>query len=381
MTVISMEPQPFQAMEVLARAQKLEAEGHRICHLELGEPASPAAPEVREAVRGVLDRPQRYTHARGTRELRLALADYYRAQHGIDVDPDRIMATTGSSAGFILTFLAAFKPGERIAVTRPGYPAYFNIIRSLGFEVAELPVTAEQGWHLDPVDLEAAHCEKPIAGLLFASPANPTGAVAGRERLTALIGKCDELGIRFISDEIYHGLEFEADPVSALEITERAIVINSFSKFHCMTGWRIGWLVAPEDLNRALETRGQSLFISPPSLSQIAGLAALDARHHGDAQRAHNLRNRDTLVKGLRRLGFADVQEPEGAFYAYVDVSGVTGDSQRFCLDLLERAGVAATPGIDFDRTDGHRYVRFSYAGAGEDIEEAISRMGQFLSS
>ncbi len=371
--------QPFHAMEVLARAQQLEAEGRHIVHMELGEPAAPAAPEVRAAVRAALDLPQRYSNSKGTPELRAALADYYASQHGVTVPAERIFVTLGSSSGFILAFLAGFKPGARIALTRPGYPAYFNIIRALGLEPVEIAIRADLGWRLSAEQVEAVHAETPFDGLLFASPANPTGAMVDRAGLASLIEVCDRLKVRFISDEIYHGLEFEGQSASALEFSKDAVIINSFSKYYCMTGWRIGWMVVPEDMCRQVELRAQSLFISPSSVAQTAGLAALGATQYSEAQRAQMAANRDRFVSGMQTMGFEGLRAPDGAFYAYVDVSGFAADSQEFCLDLLDKAGVAATPGVDFDRTDGHRFVRFSFAGPEADIAEALKRMGGFL--
>lgn len=370
---------PFHAMEVLARAQALEAEGRHIVHLELGEPAAPAAPEVREAVRAALDAPQRYTNSKGAPELRAALADYYATRHGVAVPPEQIFVTMGSSSAFILAFLAGFERGAKIALTRPGYPAYFNIIRALGLEPVEIAISAAEGWQLSQEQVERAYAETPFDGLLFASPANPTGATVGRETFSGLIETCAALGVRFISDEIYHGLEFGTPSASALEFTVDALIINSFSKFYCMTGWRIGWMVVPEMLSRKVEMLAQSLFVSSSSIAQVAGLAALGERQYGEAQRAHNEVNRGVFVSGMQQLGFDSLAMPDGAFYAYVDVSGVAADSQQFCFDLLEQAGVAATPGVDFDRVEGHRFVRFSFAGPQADIEEALKRMGGFL--
>lgn len=373
------ELQPFEAMEVLARAQALEAEGRHIVHLELGEPSAPAAPEVRAAVKAAIDHPQRYTNSKGDPALRQGLADYYRTQHGVEVDPGRIFVTMGSSAAFLLSFLAAFEPGDEIALTRPGYPAYFNIIRSLGLKVRELPLDVLNGWSLGPDQLHDAFQERHYQGFLFASPANPTGAT--ESGFSALIKECELNAVRFISDEIYHGLEFHGRSQSALEITDDAIIINSFSKFYCMTGWRVGWMVLPEALCRKAELLAQNLFISPSSVAQTGALAALGNRQYGEAQRDHYRANRDLIVSGLRSLGFKHVQRPDGAFYAYVDVTPFSEDSRQFCLDLLERAGVAATPGIDFDKVDGHKYVRFSFAGPTSDIELALERMSAFVKS
>lgn len=370
---------PFYAMEIFGRAQALEAQGRHVCHLEVGEPGGAPAPRVIEAVKACLDRPMGYTAAKGTQALRERLARYYRERHGVEVDPGRILVTMGSSSGFILTFLAGFKPGARIAVTRPGYPAYLNILASLNMEVAEIPVRAERGWKPTVEDIEAAHARAPFEGLLLASPANPTGAVLDKDELAAVIACCDRLGVRFISDEIYHGLNYAGADTSALETSQGHIVVNSFSKYYCMTGWRIGWLVLPDDLVRQAEMMAQSLFISASSVSQVAALAALDETEIYDRRRDDYAASRLALAEGLARLGFGAARPSDGAFYAYVDASAFTNDTMDFCIKLLEEAGVAATPGADFDRTDGHKFMRFSYAGTRETVDEALVRLERFL--
>jgi aspartate/methionine/tyrosine aminotransferase len=371
---------PFYVMEIHARAKRLEAEGRSICYLVSGEPGAPPAPRVREAVAAVLDEPQNYTHFAGTAELRAALAAYYRTQHGVDVDPGSIIATMGSSAGFVLSFLSAFPIGSRIAVTRPGYPAYLNTLDGLGFRAVEIPLTAANSWRLTGADVEAAYRRDRFEGLLFASPANPTGAAVTREALAEIVETCRRLGVRFISDEIYHGLDYRGPSPSALELTREAIIVNSFSKYYCMTGWRIGWLVVPPDLLRRAEMLQQNLFISAPTLSQVAATVALDERDYAEEQKASYAVNRHILNAGLTELGFGDVRESDGAFYAFVDVSKFTNDSMAFCKEMLEVSGVAATQGIDFDRVNGSRFVRFSYAGSKGTIEEALERMRRFLS-
>jgi aspartate/methionine/tyrosine aminotransferase len=369
---------PFYSMVINDLARRLEAEGRDVLFLEQGQPAAAPAPQVIEAVRAVLDRPQPYTPFAGLPRLREALADYYWRQHRVRVPAERIIATMGSSAGFILSFLSAFPHGARIAVTRPGYPAYLNTLAGLGYRAVEIPVAAEDGWHLTAAELEAAHRREPFAGLLLASPANPTGAALSREQLAEIVATCERLGVRFLSDEIYHGLDYRGPSVSALEFSPRGIVINSFSKYYCMTGWRIGWTVLPEDLLERAEMLQQNLFIAAPTLSQVAGIAALEARDHYEEQKAHYATNRPLLARGLRQLGFG-VEEGDGAFYAYADASRFTNDSLSFCKDMLQTSGVAATPGIDFDRVNGHRFVRFSYAGSRDTMERALERMGKFL--
>ena len=370
--------QPFYAMEINALASDLERAGRSVCHLEVGEPDAPPAPRVRESVRAVLDDPQKYTHFAGLPPLREGLQRYYETQHGVAVAPDSVIATMGSSSGFILAFHGAFAPGATIAITRPGYPAYVNGLVGMGFGVVEIPVSAANGWHLTSADIEAAFARQRFEGLLLASPANPTGAAVSREQLAEIVGICAKLGVRFISDEIYHGLDYRGPSVSALELTKDAIVINSFSKYYCMTGWRIGWMVVPEDLLRRTQMLQQNLFISAPTLSQVAAIAALRERDYYEEQKAHYARNRLVLGQGLRELGFG-VADGDGAFYAYADASRFTNDSLSFCRTLLQEAGVAATPGIDFDRTSGSRFVRFSYAGSRASIEQALERMAGFL--
>ena len=370
--------QPFYAMEINALARGLEAEGRTVCHLEVGEPDAPPAPKVREAVRAVLDDAQKYTHFAGIPALRDGLVGYYEAQHGVAVAPDSIVVTMGSSSGFILAFHAAFAPGAKIAVTRPGYPAYVNGLVGMGFGTVEIPISAANGWHLTPEAIEAAHAREKFDGLLVASPANPTGAAMSREQLAAIIAVCAKLGVRFISDEIYHGLDYRGRSVSALELTRDAIVINSFSKYYCMTGWRIGWMVVPDALLRRTQILQQNLFISAPTLSQVAASEALGERDYYEVQKAHYAENRLVLGQGLRALGL-DVADGDGAFYAYADVSRFTNDSLSFAKTMLQEAGVAATPGVDFDRANGSRFVRFSYAGSRQSVEQALERMAGFL--
>ena len=370
---------PFQAMEILKRARVLEAGGRSICHLELGEPGSPPAPRVIEAVRRALPDAQGYTNAKGLDGLRDGLVGYYQDQHGVSVDADAIICTMGSSAGFILAFHTAFRPGARIAITRPGYPAYVNTLLGLGFAIAEIPLSPGSGWRLSGADIAAAHARAPFDGLLFASPANPTGAAIDRAGLADIIATCERLGVTLISDEIYHGLDYRAPSVSALELTRNAIIINSFSKYYCMTGWRIGWMVLPEPLVRRAEILQQNLFISAPTLSQIAATAALGERDYAEEQKAGYATNRLRLDAGLHALGF-DVGGPsDGAFYAYAGIARFSNDAMAFCNRMLEEAGVAMTPGVDFDRVNGQGYVRLSYAGSARTIDEALERMSGIL--
>jgi len=370
---------PFHAMEMAARAKALEAAGRSILHLESGEPAALPAPSVLAAVSRAMAGPQGYTHSIGRRELREGLAAYHLRRYGVAVDPEAIIVTLGSSAGFVLAFHTAFEVGAAVAVTRPGYPAYLNTLAGLGFRPVEIPVRAENGWRLSARDIEAAYARQKFEGLLFASPANPTGASVSAAELQEIVATCARLGVRLISDEIYHGLEYGEPAASATQFTPDALVINSFSKYFCMTGWRVGWMVLPPELVRRATMLQQSLFIAAPTLSQIAAEAALGEHDYFEAQKAHYRRNEEILGVGLRALGFGSVRHPDGAFYAYVDVSKFSNDSMRFCSDLLEVAGVCTTPGIDFDRVDGSQFMRLSYAGSQATVEAALQRMAAFI--
>jgi len=369
--------EPFHAMDVLAEATKRRASGRPVISMAVGQPVHPAPEAARQAARRALEIGRiGYTDALGLLSLRRAISDFYRERHGVSVDPGCIAITTGSSAGFNLAFLALFDAGDRVAIARPGYPAYRNILAALGIETVEIEVSAENGFTLTPEALEAAGR---IDGVLLASPANPTGTVTGRANLAALSAYCRENGIAFISDEIYHGLTFVGEEATALEFGEDAVIINSFSKYYCMTGWRIGWMVLPEKLVRPVERIAQSLYISAPELSQIAAEAALGAEAELNVYRDAYRVNRDFLVRRLPELGFSIASPMDGAFYAYVDVSRFTNDSMAFARRMLAETDVAATPGIDFDPKDGHHTMRFSYAGSFEEMSEAVDRLARWL--
>jgi aspartate/methionine/tyrosine aminotransferase len=374
--------EPFHAMDVLAEATLRRQAGHPVISMAVGQPSHPAPQAALEAARAALGHGRiGYTDALGTLALRQALSAHYQTRHGLSVDPKRIAITTGSSAGFNLAFLTLFDAGDSVAIARPGYPAYRNILAALGLNVLEVPVTEETQFTLTPESLEAAQAVsgKRLKGVLLASPANPTGTVTGRAALKALADYCADRSIAFISDEIYHGLTFVGEETSALELTDEAIVINSFSKYYCMTGWRIGWMVLPERLVRPIERVAQSLYISAPELSQIAAEAALGAGAELDVYRESYGRNRDFLMRRLPEIGFRIASPMDGAFYAYVDVSRFTNDSMIFARKMLAEINVAATPGLDFDPDDGHRAMRISYAGSNAEIEEAVERMAAWL--
>jgi aspartate/methionine/tyrosine aminotransferase len=369
--------EPFHAMDVLAEATKRRAAGRPVISMAVGQPVHPAPAAAREAARRALEIGRiGYTDALGILSLRRAISAFYGSHHGVSVDPGRIAITTGSSAGFNLAFLALFDAGDRVAIARPGYPAYRNILAALGIETVEIEVDADNGFTLTPEALEA---HGRIDGVLLASPANPTGTVTGRANLAALSAYCRENGIAFISDEIYHGLTFVGEEATALEFGDEAVIINSFSKYYCMTGWRIGWMVLPEALVRPVERIAQSLYISAPELSQIAAEAALGAEAELNVYRDAYRVNRDFLVKRLPELGFSIASPMDGAFYAYVDVSRFTNDSMAFARRMLAETDVAATPGIDFDPKDGQHTMRFSYAGSFEEMNEAVDRLARWL--
>jgi aspartate/methionine/tyrosine aminotransferase len=369
-------------MDVLAEATRRRADGRPVISMAVGQPSHPAPQAALEAARAALDEGKiGYTDALGTARLKHALSAHYRDRHGLEIDPARIAITTGSSAGFNLAFLSLFDAGDAVAIARPGYPAYRNILGALGLNVVEVPVTAETEFTLTPESLERAQKESGIRlkGILLASPANPTGTVTGRAALARLADYCSANSIAFISDEIYHGLTFAGEETTALELTDEAIVINSFSKYYCMTGWRIGWMVLPERLVRPIERVAQSLYISPPELSQIAATAALGAGAELDVYKASYAANRDFLMRRLPEMGLAIASPMDGAFYAYVDVTRFTNESMVFAKRMLAEIDVAATPGLDFDPLEGHRSMRMSYAGSQAEIAEAIDRMAGWL--
>ncbi len=372
---------PFIAMEVLAAAVERERAGHRVIHMEVGQPGAPAPAPVLEAARRALDGPLGYTEALGIRPLREAIAAHYADAYGITVAPERVAVTAGSSGAFTLAFLAAFDVGARIAMPTPGYPAYRNLLAALGLAAVEIECGRDTRWALTPEMIRAAHAEAPLAGVLVASPANPTGTMYRPEALDALVKVCDELGLWFISDEIYHGLVYEGRQATALASSERAIVVNSFSKYYCMTGWRIGWMVMPEPLAKPIDRLAQNLTLSNNEISQRAAVAAFDPAStlELDRVKAGYAANRALLLESLPRLGFEGLFPVDGAFYAYASIARFSNDSLDFVRRMLTEAGVAATPGPDFDAARGNRQVRFSFAGTRSDVEEAIDRLGRWL--
>lgn len=371
---------PFLAMDVLAQAAVKERRGESVVHMEVGQPSAPAPRLVREAARAALDDGRiGYTEALGMMALRERIARHYRDAYGVSVGPERIAVTTGSSAGFVLAFLAMFAPGDRVAITAPGYPAYRNILEALGVEPVIVPLEKASGYVMTAAAIRDIHAQTPLAGALAMSPANPSGTMIGRAALSDLGRACRELGLWFVSDEIYHGLTYEAPAETALVVDPDAVIVNSFSKYYCMTGWRIGWLVVPQRLSRVIERLAQSLYISAPYLSQVAAIAAFDATDELEAVKAGYAANRALLLEELPRLGITEMHPVDGAFYIYADIARFTNDSLGFCRRMLDEAGVATTPGLDFDAGEGAHHMRLSFAGSHDDCREAIRRLEGWL--
>ncbi|MCP5432596.1 MAG: aminotransferase class I/II-fold pyridoxal phosphate-dependent enzyme [Alphaproteobacteria bacterium] len=362
-------------MDVMARANALAAGGRDLVRMEVGQPGEGPAPSVAAAVAEALrSAPLGYTEALGLPSLRAGLAGLYRRRYGVEVDPRRIVVTTGSSGGFVLAFLAAFEAGERIVLGAPGYPPYVSILEALGLEPVVVALDPARGYRLTASELKGAG---PAAGLLVASPANPTGTVLSRETLEGLAREAEARGMTFVSDEIYHGLVYGAPAHSLLEFTQDCIVVSSFSKYQGLTGWRVGWLVVPERLVRAVERLAQSLYISPPTVSQHAALAALEPQAESafDARVAAYAASRAALLEALPRAGFAEISPAEGAFYVYARIPEDAPDADEFARRLMEEAGVVATPGFDFDRARGTRTMRFSYCGPPDRMAEGARRL------
>jgi aspartate/methionine/tyrosine aminotransferase len=368
---------PFIVMDVMREANALAAKGEDIVHLEVGQPGTPAPALVLDAAAKALrDDRLGYTDALGIPELRDRISAHYHDFYDVTVDPRQVVVTTGSSGAFLLAFLAAFDAGDRVALAAPGYPAYRNILAALGIEPVVVETRFEDRYQPTPERLDAV--EGTLDGLIVASPSNPTGTMIDAAAMDALLGYCRERGIRFISDEIYHGITYGQQAVTAAGRDDEAVVINSFSKYFSMTGWRLGWLVVPNSMLRAVECLTQNFFISPPSLSQVAALAAFDSHEELRENVARYARNREILLAELPRVGFDRFAPADGAFYIYADVGTLTNDSPEFCRRMLNEARVAATPGLDFDPYRGNAFVRFSFAGTEDDMRAAISRLADW---
>jgi aspartate/methionine/tyrosine aminotransferase len=375
---------PFYVMDVwLAAAERQRSHGD-VVNLSAGQPSVGAPEPIRAAAAAALHENELgYSVSLGIPELRAAIAADYQRKHGIDVESDAVVITTGSSGGFLLAFLACFDVGDRVALASPGYPCYRNILSALGCEVVEIPCGAQT--RFQPTAQMLAELDPPVRGVIVASPANPTGTVIEPAELAAIATWCDESGVRLVSDEVYHGLVYEGAPQtsSAWQTSRNAVVVNSFSKYYAMTGWRLGWLLVPPELRRAVDCLTGNFTICPPTLSQIAAVAAFtpESTAEADGHLHHYATNRTLLLEGLRRIGIDRLAPTDGAFYVYADVSDLTNDSRAFCSKLLADTGVAIAPGIDFDTERGDSFIRLSFAGPTSDIEEAVKRIGSWLSA
>lgn len=368
-------------MEVMRAAEERELAGGEVLHLEVGQPSTPAPSGVIAAAHRALDDDVLgYTTATGTPALRARVAAHYAHWYDVDVDPSSVMFTVGASGAFVAAFLAAFDVGDRVVVPSPGYPCYRNALQALGCEVVDLPTTIATRFQPTVELLEAVTAAGPIAGLVLSSPSNPTGTMLDRRRMAAITDWCRANGVWFVSDEIYHGLSYGEAAPTALAFDRDAIVINSFSKYFSMTGWRLGWLVMPLALQEALTRIGQNVTIAAPTLSQLGAEAAFDCHDECEAYVARYAVNREIVLDGLRAAGFTELAPADGAFYVWAGIdhlvaAGRTTDSQALCAEWLARLGIATTPGVDFDPTRGHRYVRFSFAGSTADCTEAMRRL------
>ncbi|MEW9918654.1 pyridoxal phosphate-dependent aminotransferase [Marimonas sp. MJW-29] len=370
------EVDPFIVMDVMQAAAAAEAAGQHIIHMEVGQPGTGAPRDAVEALTAAMGQGALgYTVALGLPALRERIARMYGEWYNVDLDPGRVVITPGSSGGFILAFTALFDTGDRVGIGAPGYPSYRQILKALALQPVDLPTAPENRFQPVPADFAGMD----LAGLMVASPANPTGTMLDREAMGALIGACAENGASFISDEIYHGIEYEKKAVTALELTDESYVINSFSKYFSMTGWRVGWMVVPEDHVRTVERIAQNMFICAPHASQIAALAAMDCEDELQANMDVYRANRQLMIDGLADAGFASFAPPDGAFYVYADVSDLTDDSRAFAAEILQKARVAVTPGLDFDPVRGGGTIRFSYARSTADIVEGLRRLKAFL--
>jgi len=366
---------PFIVMDVMRAANALAATGRDVLHLEVGQPSTPAPAGVLAAAHAALDCDRiGYTEALGILPLRERIAAYYRAEQGLALDPGRIAVTLGSSGGFLLAFLAAFEPGDKIGLASPSYPAYRNILRALGLIPVEIPAGPAERYQISVTLLQ--NCPLTLDGLIIASPANPTGTMLPPRELEEIALYCRQAGIRLVSDEIYHGIVYgTVESRSAAAFSDEAIIVNSFSKYYSMTGWRLGWMVLPPELVRPVECLAQNLFISAPALSQLAAIAAFDCGEELARNLARYAENRALLLEELPKAGFDRLAPADGAFYLYADIGHLTRDSAEFCRRMLAETGIATTPGIDFDPARGHATLRFSFAGATGTMAEAARRL------
>jgi len=362
---------PFRAITISKRAHELKEQGRRILHMEFGQPSTPAPKAAIARSHEVLDTdPMGYWESQ---PLKARICRHYKDMYGLDMTPERLAITCGASPALVLALATAFSPGDRIAFARPGYVAYRNTVRALNFEPVEIPCGDNTRYQLSAAALDALD---PVPqGVIIASPANPTGTIIPASELAAIADVAKAKGIRIISDEIYHGLSYGPEIHSMLEYAPDAYVVNSFSKYFSMAPWRLGWLVSPPDMARRTGAYIGNLFLTAPSLSQHAGLVAMDQREELEGHVEVYRRNRELMLEALPKLGLERIAPPDGAFYIYADVSRFTDDSLAFCLKLLEDTGVATAPGVDFDPVDGKHHMRFSFALSTPEIEEALGRL------
>ena len=369
---------PFIVMDIMREANELEAKGKSIIHMEVGQPSTSAPRQaLRTAEKVLLQERLGYTEALGDIDLRKKISQFYIARYNLEIDFNRIIVTTGASGGLQLAFLSLFDAGDRVALTEPCYPGYRNMLSSMNIEIEKLSIGPEYDFRLNVEVLEKM--SNRIDGLIMSSPGNPTGSMTKAEQLKLIVSWCQENQVKLISDEIYHGIEYEEPAITAVNLDNASIVINSFSKYFSMTGWRLGWMVVPENMIRTIERLAQNLFISPPTISQLAALGSLDSLEELNQTVARYKKNRELMIARLPEFGLSKFAPIDGAFYAYVDVSNFADNSENFCREMLREIGVAITPGIDFDRENGMRYVRFCFSGLTEDINEAMNRLSNWL--
>ncbi len=365
---------PFHVMEVMRAAEERVKAGDEVLHLEVGQPSTPAPARALDAAHRALDAERLgYTPAKGIPELREAIARRYAHRHGVEVSPDQVIVTVGASGGFSLAFLSAFDVGDRVAVSAPGYPCYRNVLEAFGIEVVVIPVDATTRFNLTS-DLLSAH--GPLDGILVASPANPTGTILTPAELSDIVTHCRQEGIRVVSDEIYHGITFTDEPIQSLVEHDRTgIVLQSFSKYWSMAGWRVGWVIAPDDLVVPMERLKQNLFISAPTIGQVAALGALDADEELEANVVRYARNRPIVLDGLAAMGCTNIAPADGAFYAYAEITHLGQTASELCDRWLHELGVAVTPGIDFDPLRGEGFIRISFSESTDEVTEAMGRL------
>ena len=369
---------PFIVMDVMEAAREAEESGRRIIHMEVGQPGTPAPKQATNSVvESMTNNNLGYTVALGLPELRKRISQLYGEWYNVDINPNRIAITPGSSSAFVASFTSLFDSGDRVGIAAPGYPSYKQILKALDLVPVTIQTIIENRFQPLPQNLP----NNDLSGFLIASPANPTGSMLDYKSLSDLIHISLENNISFISDEIYHGIEYEKKAVTALEITDDCYVINSFSKYFSMTGWRIGWIIVPENHIRQIESIVQNMFICAPHVSQVAAIAAMDAKDELESNMSVYRENRSLMIEGLAKAGFTEIAPPDGAFYIYADISKFSNNSFKFTRDILDEAGIAITPGFDFDAERGNETIRFSYAGTTDDMKEGLNRLYKFMKS